>query len=487
MIDFLTIEIVLAIAAITWHYGLFCGFVSDDHATIERRKDIIPEGERNPKKEAYWRKVFNDGPVLFYLNRVMWKIVGQSHFAWHLLTFCIHIANTYLFYLVASTILEPKVALFAALIWTINPMQNQIAVWCSGRPYGIAAIFSLICLLYWHNPFIVLPFYLLAIFTNVSVILLPILIKLLHPLTWQGNLYIGLLLLAIPWLVWKFVQRFGKGALVLDRQNYQFSIRRMNNIARVYMYYLFACLFPVKMGWYHQGGFRYNTDWDGFNIWALGGYGLIVYFLRESAGVWFLLGMLPNMNIFATNSYLQDRYIYFGSMGLALLVAPYLAQWPVVFIALAATHAVKSYTYSRHMANDEKLYRENWRNHPNSAYAVNNLGFFLIQQNRAEEARAIIQRGIDLDKKNKLLWYNLGITWAMRGSLGTPEARMNFMRALDCWKMALQLEPRWRKPKEDIDKLVKYLIDNKVLTAKKSEAAPNAPPISMPAKGVAGT
>ena len=51
MFDFLNIEIVLGIVFFTWHYSLFCGFVSDDHAVIEQRKDIIPEGEKNPKKE----------------------------------------------------------------------------------------------------------------------------------------------------------------------------------------------------------------------------------------------------------------------------------------------------------------------------------------------------------------------------------------------------------------------------------------------------
>ena len=235
------------------------------------------------------------------------------------------------------------------------------------------------------------------------------------------------------------------------------------------------------MGWYHQSGFRYNSKWDGFNIWALSGYCVIAWMAFQGpAGLWFLLGLFPNMNLFATNSYLQDRYLYFGSMGLALIAAGYLYPYPIFFIALITIYAAKAYSYSRHMVNDEKLYRENWRNHPYSDYAHNNLAFFLIQQGRYEEARVMCQRGLDINRENKLLWYNLGVTWASTGNLSNEEGKMRFIRALECWKMALQLEPRWGKANEDIQKLIKFLVDNKVLTPNIQQAAPNLPSVSMP-------
>lgn len=481
MLNWLNINTVLFLAALAWHYSLFCGFVSDDHSVIEKRKDIIPESEKNPMAEKHWIKVFNDGPVLFYLNKLMWRIAGHGAFGWHLLNFSLHILNVYLFYQVAALMLPEQTALLAALLWAVNPMHNQVAVWCSGRPYSIAATFALIAMLNYHNPFLVIPLYVIGVMTNVSIIPLPFLIKLMNPEAWQGTVYLWCLALIVPWFIWKFAQRFGKGALILDRQNYQFNIRRFNNLARVYVYYIFSLVFPVRMGWYHEAGFRFNNRWNGFNVWALIGYAMVFVLVRQGAsGWWFLLGLLPNMNVFATNSYLQDRYLYFGSMGLALLAANALHAWPELLIAIIAVHIAKSYTYSRHMVNDERLYRENVRNHPKSDYALNNLGFFLIQQQRLEEARAIIKRGLDIDDTNKLLWYNLGITWAAQGHLSTQEGTFRFMRALDCWKMALSIEPRWNKPREDIDKLVTFLVANKVLTVNKNEAAPDHASISMP-------
>lgn len=477
----LTIQQVLIITAIAWHYALFCGFVSDDHAVIEKRKDIIPDGEKKPKQEKYWIKVFNDGIVMFYLNKVMRRIAGQSPFMWHLLNYSLHLLNTYLFYIVLSQIFDKNISLYITLLWAINPMINQVVVWCSGRPYVIATAFALISLLHWDKPYIVLPLYLLGTITSMTIAFIPIFIKILHPLAWQSNLYIGLIFLMMPFVIWKFAKRFGSNALVLDRKNYHFKLKRFNNLARVYMYYIFCLIFPVKMGWYHESGFRYNDRWNKFNVWSLIGYASIFTMMKSGiSGIWFILGMLPNMNLFATNSFLQDRYLYFGSMGFFMFIVPYLRNHPEILIAIAAIYVAKSYTYSRQMVNDEKLYRENVRNHPASDYAYNNLGYFLIQQQRFDEARVVALRGLAIDRNNKLLWYNLGITWAATAHLRTEEGKFRFLRAMDCWKMALQIEPRWAKPAEDLKKLIKFLLDNKVLTQIKAEAAPSSPTVNLP-------
>jgi tetratricopeptide (TPR) repeat protein len=301
----------------------------------------------------------------------------------------------------------------------------------------------------------------------------------MHPHVWQGTFYIWLIVAAIPFVLWKFQKRFAQNALVLDRKNFHFRKRRLNNIARMYMYYIFALIFPVKMGWYHEVGFSYNEKWDGFNVWALVGFVTVFVLCHNILGLWFLLGLLPQMNIFATNSYIQDRYVYFGSMGLAILLTPFIP--PVLYVAIVAIYASKSYTYSRFMVNDEYLYKENWRNHPNADYAINNLSFFLMQARRYEEARAFINRGLEINKDNKLLWYNLGVTWAATGSLNTEEGIQRFFRAMECWKRALQIEPRWKKPFDDMQKVVKLLIDNKILTMDKSQAMPGVPAIHTPA------
>ena len=468
-----------------WHYALKCGFISDDHAAVAQRKDIIPDGEKNPLKKSYWVDVFDQGVIMFYINKIMDILhIRKVAFFWHLLLLSLHLVNCYLAYLLFTPILGQDVSIIAVFIWAINPMLNQTVVWISGRPYTIATTLCLIAMLNWSNPLIVLPLYGLAVITNISIVFMPVLIKMLHPTAWQSNFYlIAIFIVAIPVVLWKFKMRFSK-ALVIDRENFRFKKRRFNNLARVYAYYVWTIIVPIRMGWYHQAGFRYNPKWDKFNVWTLVGYGLVAWFISQGTfGWWFLLGLLPNMNVFVTNSYLQDRYVYFASIGMAVIIAPLLYQYPIAFVIAGTFYATRTYMYTRQLLNDETMYRENWRNHPNSDYAVNNLSFFLIQQKRFSEARVIIQRALETVKDNKMLWYNLGVTYAAQGHLSSEEGKFNFLRAVDAWKMCLQLEPRWRKPAEDLEKLCKFLLDNKVITVNKSEANPNIPQIDIPMIG----
>ena len=82
-----------------------------------------------------------------------------------------------------------------------------------------------------------------------------------------------------------------------------------------------------------------------------------------------------------------------------------------------------------------------------------------------------------------MLWYNLGVTFAAQGHLRTDEGKFYFLRAVDAWKMALQIEPRWRKPAEDLQRLIKILLDNKVITTDVNKANTGMPVINIPMMG----
>lgn len=413
---------------LAWHYALRCGFISDDHAVIAGRMDIIPDEERAKLQkekdegkgvEPYWVKVFNDGIVMYYINAVLYRLGCRNKpLVWHVLSLGVHLINVWLLWFFFRAIVGDTQAVVIAFIWGINPMLNQDTVWCSGRPYSIATLLVLVAMIFHQNPLIFLPLYGLAVITNISIALVPILVKMLYPDAWQSNLYLIMMICAgFPFILWKFHRRF-TGALVIDRENFRFKKRRFNMLARVYAYYLWTAIAPVRMGWYHQAGFKYNKKWELFNIWTACGYAWVIYCMTAGVGGWwFLLGLIPNINAFSTNSFVQDRYVYFAYIGLALMVAPILVQYPQLVLIFGAFFIIRSYMYSRHMKDDEKLYRENWRNHPRSDYAVNNLSYFLISRKRAEEARVIILHGIQIDKNNKMLWYNLGVTWAMQGDL----------------------------------------------------------------------
>lgn len=463
----LNVEYMLAIVAFAWHYCLFCGYVSDDHATVALRKDIIPDAEKQDRGEGYWVKRLNDGLVMFYQTAFFhWLGLRNAPFAWHAFSLILHLTNVYLLHIFLLPIFGYEVALFASCFWGINPMLNQNVVWISGRPYLIGTMFALISLICWDQWFVFMPFYLLAVITNISIFFVPIIAWIIHPDSMLPKMYCAFMLVsAVPFLIWKFKKRFTKG-LVIDRDNFAFRPRKVFTFARMIAYYIWTLFVPVRMGWYHQAGFRYNEQWEKFNYINFVGFGLLIY-LVAFAGIpgWiFILGLLPVCNIYATNSFLQDRYLYFCSIGIAVIVAPILAAYPAIFLIATTFYVTRTYMYSRHLKDDEALYRENWRNHPKSDYAVNNLSYFLIQQKRYEEAQVVIEQGLEINPMNKMLHYNLGITFAARGNVTTDEGKWKFIRALEEWKTCLAIEPRWTKPAEDLKKLIKILVEHKVIT-----------------------
>ena len=70
----INIELILWVVFGCWHYSLFCGYISDDHAAVAQRKDIIPDDEKKDRGESFWVKRFNDGIVMFYMNQILWKL-----------------------------------------------------------------------------------------------------------------------------------------------------------------------------------------------------------------------------------------------------------------------------------------------------------------------------------------------------------------------------------------------------------------------------
>lgn len=468
------INFVLILTSLVWCYALRCGYISDDHAAISQRFDIIPDAEKVDRGEKYWTKLFNDGPVMYYNKRIFWKLGFKDFpFFWHLWSYLLHIANTYLLYLFLLPIFGQQVTLTALCFWAINPMLNQNVVWISGAPYLYGVFFSLIALIGWQNPFCFMPFYFLALITNISIFFVPIINFAIHPHAWQSWLYLAATVcVSIPVLVWKFNHRFTKG-LVLDRDNFSLRPRKLNTLARMFFYYVYCLLCPTNMGWYHQEGFRYNQAWEKFNYKTLLGYAIAYLLIWKGglAGLIFVLGFLPVSNVYATNSFLQDRYTYFMSIGFALFIAPYLIQYPFLFWMAIAFYGSRAYSYTRKMKDDETMYRENWRNHPHSDNAINNLSYFLIHQRRLDEARVIILQGLNENRTNMMLWYNLGITFAGQGHFHNDEGKFRFIKAIECFKTALEIEPRWNKPAEDMKKIVQILIDNKVITVNKDESA----------------
>ncbi|MGA3323805.1 MAG: tetratricopeptide repeat protein [Terriglobia bacterium] len=162
------------------------------------------------------------------------------------------------------------------------------------------------------------------------------------------------------------------------------------------------------------------------------------------AGVWLFLPMvlLLNLRVFPEGEIVHDRFMYFPSVGISLLVAlgaEWLAGSPRLPFSTRARQAVTvaalgillggaTNYYCRFWANDGRLYGRALAVAPGNNLATNNLAADLSDQGRYEEATALYERILARAPDYSLALYNLGYCQYRMGRF--EDARKNLTRAV---------------------------------------------------------
>jgi len=75
----------------------------------------------------------------------------------------------------------------------------------------------------------------------------------------------------------------------------------------------------------------------------------------------------------------------------------------------------------------------------------------------------VVERGLTINPNNKMLWYNLGITYTAQGHFANEEGKLKLIRAIQAFNKCLKIEPRWEKPMKDLQKIIPKMIEMGVL------------------------
>jgi tetratricopeptide (TPR) repeat protein len=152
--------------------------------------------------------------------------------------------------------------------------------------------------------------------------------------------------------------------------------------------------------------------------------------------------LLLNLRVFPEGEIVHDRFMYFPSVGISLLVAlgaEWLAGSPRLPFSTRARQAVTvaalgillggaTNYYCRFWANDGRLYGRALAVAPGNNLATNNLAADLSDQGRYEEATALYERILARAPDYSLALYNLGYCQYRMGRF--EDARKNLTRAV---------------------------------------------------------
>ena len=385
------IVIILATVFLMYYRSLDYGYIIDDEDKVTNVAKFKP---KNKLQYIYWHYK----GVIYADNRLA-----------HLFNILVHMSVCSLIYMVFG---HNNLSFLTAMLFAVNPVNNQVSVWLAGKHYGVAT--GLALLAYWLVPLSPVFFY-MALYTSTNVIFFPLIFLFKYPI-------ITVILLPIIYLLRR---RFAP--VIKDRINVSTDSMTGFNAWKIILYfktlgyYFVHCLFPIHIGMFHEYLHTYGlTDtetksWHKVDRFFFIGIALILYTLYSIVYVqdittfglvWFILFSSQWCNVLMLNHPITERYIYFPNVGLMLALSSLIINTPLVYIFMTA-YIVRLYYFLPAYRNMATYWRSQIREFPNVALGYNQLGLALLNFGNHGSALDEWIQGVQRRDNDFRLNYNL--------------------------------------------------------------------------------
>ncbi len=517
-------------------YGnaLYAGWQMDDRPNILDNTalqihDLMPETLwQTFFSQANHKRLYRPFPSLsFALN---WYLGKDDPFGYHFVNIAIHVLNAFLLYLVTAGLLRAPalkrnysqeairfVALLAAALWAVNPIQTQAVTYIVQRMASMAAFFYLLGM-YWYMQarlsakgirralyFLACALsFLCALGSKENTIMLPAALLLVEFVFFQeagsrGSQRIkrvvlclagGFLLVAIIAIV------MGKGRSLFLAGGYQtrpFTLwQRLMTEPRIVLYYLSQIFYPLpsRLSIVHNVVLSTSLlhPWTTLPAilliaglisgallcirrWPLLAFGLLFFFLNhivESTTI-------PLELIFEHRNYLPSLFLFMPlSAGIYQLIQNYRSRNKILSWAIIGTVTVvlAGWGYGTYIRNkawkDRKtLWMDAMRKAPHSARALGVLGIELAwgehpTPGKYKLARRFFEKSLSMTKARTFFDADI-----LGNIAGTYFQEGRYRKAIPIYRQVLEMDPLFLKTRYE---LIKALI----LTGELNEASAQA-------------
>jgi len=399
----------------------------------------------------YWRPLFMLWLVINY------KIFGLNPIGWHLTSVLVHVAATWLCFVLVRRITGEKfIATTAALIFGLHPVHLETVAWVSGVTDSLMSVFflsSLLCFIHgWESQgkrrygYFVISSLLFAcsLLTKETAVVLPGIVVgyvLLFPREHGDGVRHRFASLLLPLLLYAAViaayfterhavlQGFDHGAIRVGVQTYLLTCPSF------LWFYLSHLIWPSGLSIFYDRPVVSHADWSHFWMPLLGiMIGTVTTAIgiskERGRGAYFgaLLLLLPLAPTFALplilpNDYAHDRYLYLPCLGFGILAALLLQQLGerlaarmngrYVMLGLASGIVVALATSTSvqmvHWANDLLLYDRAAEIAPGNLMSFEGLGRSLLAVGRPTEAISAFQQVLKVNPNDWAALHDLGL------------------------------------------------------------------------------
>lgn len=324
------------------------------------------------------------------------------------------------------------ISFFAALLFALNPINNQGSVWISGRGYALSALGMVWAL---ALPMEMGGLMLLgATYSNAGFLMPLCLVGSNHPE----------LLIFMP-LVWMFhVKRFRKN--VVDKMNIevftedkQIHPKKLILATKTFGFYLIHSLIPIKTTFYHSAlesiagckAYRAYTFCRFFWIGAVSICAILAYILTHKwdmvcfGMLWWCVGIAPFLNLYRMQQEIGERYAYLPNVGLMFILASLIHSYPLIISAWLMAYATKTWFYLGAYKDDFWLIEYARMNSPDSWFAWHISAMKRWEKQSYQEALIFWAIAQQISPKEFKILYNLAATFILSNH---KEKAMDFLQ-----------------------------------------------------------
>ena len=439
--------IIIFLGLLIYGFSLFNGFVWDD--------EVVFQNSISPFDSTYYR------PVTSVIRSTIYNIFGPRPFFFHFFQLIFHIVTAVFIYYLFKRFFKETLSLILALIFLVHPANVEavsfasamqevlftltgltgLYLFISSKNLSIAKIFLstvilLIALLMKETAivFFVLVFCYLFLFKknkqnvliNYSILIVILLMTYLLVRISGGNLYIH-----------------GQGLFPIMRVSF---ITRLMNIPLIIKYYLGMFFFPINLAIAQHWVIKLPSFINFFLpliLEVLLFLTAVIYSLKKKDKIfaffflWFLVGLLPHLQIIPLNMTVAERWLYFpmigllGMMGSIIKISNIKYQISKILFSLAiiiiSIFSIRSFIRTLDWRNGLALFGHDIKK-TSSFDLQNNFGTELFRVGRYDEAKKYFKISTELAPYWWVNWNNLGAIY---------EREKNYQKAAEYYQKSI--------------------------------------------------
>lgn len=397
-------------------------------------------------------------PLLMSTFALDYEYWGLDPFGYHLTNICLHLANAVLIFNIILLIFGRRpLAFLTALFFVLHPVQTEAVTYISGRADPLAAFFCLVSFMFFIEHFgrdgvsrrlysaVSVLFFTFGLLTKETVAFFPFILILYEASFGKERFKFKDLYKYLPIAGVICVYALVRHIALLNVRNISIVgdfvplFNRLLTIPAVVVAYFKLLLFPAGL---HMERSDFLLDpvisfldprFIASSVFIIA-LGMVIWLVRKRSkpiffgSIWFILSLLPVLNIRPINAFVAEHWLYFPSIGFFLAASAVflgaldlksirlciLSFLIVICVMLGALTIRQNYVWR----NPVIFYKYTLRFSPQSARVHTNLGVEYLNLKLYKEAEKEYLEAIRLDPFGKHTFYhylNLGLLYDRSG------------------------------------------------------------------------